>query len=500
MKRIPWRSMELSVTLISAGLLVVLVLLLHLKSRKKVCLPPGPSGLPVIGNLIQLDKRAPFKTMKKLAESYGPVITVYLGPQRAVVLVGYEAVKEALVDQADDFTGRGPVPFLVRATKGYGLAISNGERWQQLRRFTLTTLRDFGMGRKGMEEWIQEEAKHLVARINDTKASSFDPTYFLSCTVSNVICCLVFGQRFEYDDGQFLHLLQILNETLRFGSSPWGQLYNIFPRLMEWLPGQQHKAFAIMEELRDFVRRKIQEHQDTLDPSSPRDYIDCFFNRLSQEKHLSTSEFHYDNLVSTVLNLFLAGTETTSSTIRFALSVLIKYPKVQGNMQQEIDSVVCQKRSPCMEDRKSLPFTDAVIHEIQRLMDIVPMSVPRYALKDFTFRGYTIPKGTLIIPLLHSVLKEEKQWETPLSFNPQHFLDHNGNFKKNPAFMPFSAGKRSCVGESLARMELFLFMVSLLQHFTFSVHGGPDSVDLNPEYSSFANLPRRYNIIATPRC
>nr|XP_033487630.1 cytochrome P450 2F3-like [Epinephelus lanceolatus] len=491
--------MELFVTLILAGLIVALLWLFSLRSRKHVCLPPGPSALPIIGNLLQLDKRAPFKTMRQLSESYGPVMTMYMGRQRIVVLVGYDAVKEALVDQADDFIGRGPIPFLMRATRGYGLAISNGERWRQLRRFTLTTLRDFGMGRKGMEEWIQEESKHLVARVNNTKVTPFDPTFFLSCTVSNVICCLVFGQRFSYDDDHFLSLLQIIADILKFGSSPWGQLYNIFPRLMEWLPGRQHVMFAKIEKLRDFILKKIQEHQDTLDPSSTRDYIDCFLMRLSQEKHIPTTEFHHDNLASTVLNLYLAGTETTSSTIRFGLSVLIKYPKIQENMQQEIDRVIGQERCPYMEDRKSLPFTDAVLHEIQRLIDIVPMNVPHYALQDITFRGYTIPKDTLIIPLLHSVLKDEKQWETPWSFNPQHFLDQNGNFKKNPAFLPFSAGKRSCVGESLARMEIFLFIVSLLQRFTLSCPGGPDSVDLSPEYSSFANVPRRYKIIATPR-
>ncbi|XP_029301772.1 cytochrome P450 2F3-like isoform X2 [Cottoperca gobio] len=448
--------------------------------------------------MLQLDKRAPFKTMLKLSESHGPVITIYLGLQRTVVLVGYDAVKEALVDQADDFTGRSPVPFLMRVTKGYGLGISNGERWRQLRRFTLTTLRDFGMGRKGMEKWIQEEGKHLVDRINSTKATPFDPTYFMSCAVSNVICCLVFGQRFSYDDNNFLSLLQIISETLKFGSSPWGQLYNIFPWLMEWLPGQQHKVFANIEKLKEFIMKKIQEHQDTLDPSSHRDYIDCFLTRLSQEKHMPTTEFHYDNLVATVLNLYLAGTETTSSTLRFALNVLIKYPKIQEKMQQEIVDVIGKERCPRMEDRKSLPFTDAALHEIQRFMDIVPMSIPHYALQDISFRGYTIPKSTMIIPLLHSVLKGEKQWATPWSFNPQHFLDTNGNFKKNPAFLPFSAGKRACVGESLARMEIFLFLVSLLQRFTFSCSGGPDSVDLSPETSSFAHVPRKYKIIATP--
>uniref|UniRef100_A0A3Q3JIS2 Cytochrome P450, family 2, subfamily Y, polypeptide 3 n=1 Tax=Monopterus albus TaxID=43700 RepID=A0A3Q3JIS2_MONAL len=437
-----------------------------------------------------LCKVAPFSDF---SETYGPVITLYLGWQRTVVLVGYDAVKEALVDQADDFTGRGPLPFLLKVTKGYGLGISNGERWRQLRRFTLTTLRDFGMGRKGMEEWIQEESKHMRA------PTSFDPTFLLSRTVSNVICCLVFGQRFSYEDKQFLRLLHVISEVVRFNSSSWGLMYNIFPWLMEHLPGRHQTIFAKVKEIREFIQMKIQEHKETLDPSSPRDYIDCFLIRMDQEKDNPTTEFHFDNLVSTLMNLFVAGTETTSSTIRYALSVLIKYPDIQEKMQHEIDTVIGKGRCPNMEDRKSLPFTDVVIHEVQRFLDIAPFSVPHYTLHDISFRGYTIPKDTVVIPLLHSVLKEEKQWATPYSFNPQHFLDQNGNFKKNPAFLPFSAGKRACVGESLARMELFIFLVSLLQHFTFSCTDGPDSMDLIPEYSGFANIPRRYQLIATPR-
>ncbi|XP_063348493.1 cytochrome P450 2G1-like [Pelmatolapia mariae] len=489
--------MEFSATVILAGL--ILALLLFNVKRKKYRLPPGPAPLPLLGNLPQIDKNVPFKSILKFSETYGPVMTLYMGWQRTVVLVGYDAVKEALVDQADDFTGRMPVPFLLKATKGYGLAISNGERWRQLRRFTLTTLRDFGMGRKGMEEWIQEISEHLRDHIRTFKGKPFDPQFLLSSTVSNVICCLVFGERFSFEDKQFLHLLTIISKILRFISSPLGQMHNIFPWLMEHLPGYHQTIFGHVEEARDFIERKIQEHKQTLDPSSPRDYIDCFLIRINQEKDNPSSEFNYDNLVSTVLNLFVAGTETTSSTLRYALTVLIKYPKIQEKMQQEIDTVIGKDRCPRMDDRKSLPFSDAVIHEVQRFLDIVPFSLPHYALNDISFRGYTIPKDTVIIPLLHSVLKEEKQWATPRFFNPQHFLDHNGNFKKNPAFMPFSAGKRACVGESLARMELFIFLVSLLQDFTFSCDGGPDSVDLDPEYSSFASLPRTYQIIATAR-
>uniref|UniRef100_A0A672IPQ0 Uncharacterized protein n=1 Tax=Salarias fasciatus TaxID=181472 RepID=A0A672IPQ0_SALFA len=137
------------------------------KSRRRWSLPPGPTALPIVGNLLVLDKKAPFKTLLEWSKIYGPVMTVYMGPNRVVVLVGYDTVKEALVDQADDFTGRGPLAFMVRASRGYG--ISNGERWSQLRRFTLTTLRDFGMGRKGMEEWIQEVSSQLIDRIQSTK-------------------------------------------------------------------------------------------------------------------------------------------------------------------------------------------------------------------------------------------------------------------------------------------------------------------------------------------
>ncbi|KAM8903923.1 cytochrome P450 2A5-like [Spinachia spinachia] len=491
--------MDVSATVILAGLILALLWLFRVKNSRKYLLPPGPFALPLIGNLLQLDKNAPFKSILKFSERHGPVVTIHMGWQRVVFLVGYDAVKEALVDQADDFTGRGPVPILMKVTKGYGLVISNGERWRQLRRFALSSLRDFGMGRKGMEEWIQEESRHLRAQIEAYNASPFNPRFLLSCSVSNVICCLVFGERFSYEDKKFLNLLNTIYEILDFMNSPIGQLYNFFPWLMEHLPGSQHAFFSKAEKLIEFIETKLQHHKETLDSSSARDFIDCFLIRMNQEKDNPKTEFHNENLTCTVLNLFLAGTETTSATIRFALSVLIKYPDIQEKMQKEIDGVIGRSCVPSMENRKSLPFTDAVIHEVQRFLDIFPFSLPHYALHDISFRGYTIPKDTMIIPMLHSVLKAEKNWEAPQSFNPKHFLDQNDNFKKNPSFLPFSAGKRACVGESLARMELFIFLVSLVQNFTFSCTGGPDSINLIPEYSSFANLPRTYQIIATPR-
>ncbi|XP_046732073.1 cytochrome P450 2C20-like [Silurus meridionalis] len=485
-------------TFLLLGLVIALFIVLRGRNKPHN-LPPGPTALPIVGNILTLDNRAPFKTFLKWSKTYGPVMTVYLGPQRFLVLVGYDTVKEALVDNADDFVGRAPVPFVQQLLKGYGITISNGERWRQLRRFALTTLRDFGMGRKRMEGWIQEESRHLLDAMKETKSAPFDCTFFLSRAVSNIICALVFGQRFGYEDHNFLRLLQVINGVLTFGSSTGGQLYNIFPTVLHALPGKHHQIFKDVDEVRAFSKGKVQEHNENLDPDNPRDFIDCFLIRLSQEKDNPNSEFHQENLIASVLNLFLAGTETTSTTLRYALMLLIKHPEIQDQMQKEIDIVIGQERSPNMEDRKSLPFTDAVIHEVQRYIDLVPLNIPHYTTHQITFRGYTIPKDTVILPLLHSVLRDEEHWEKPWTFDPKHFLDKNGNFKKSPAFMPFSAGKRACVGESLARMELFLFLVSLLQHFTFTTPGGPESIDSTPETSGFANLPRKYQLIATPR-
>ncbi|XP_069800129.1 cytochrome P450 2G1-like [Dendropsophus ebraccatus] len=469
------------------------------KLYKKRNLPPGPTPLPVIGNLLHIKRGEMVKSLMEMGAQYGPVFTFYFGQRPVVILSGYQAVKEALIDQAEEFSGRGRMASIDKIFQGHGVVFSNGERWKQLRRFSLTTLRNFGMGKRSIEERIQEEAQCLVAAISKYKQKPVDPRNILVQAVSNVICSVVFGNRFEYEDLQFLKLLNLFSEVFVVMSSTWGQLHELIPSIMDYVPGPHHRMNPLLEKMLEFVAERVKMNEATIDLTSPRDYIDCFIAKMQQDKENPTSEFNLRNLLLTVLNLFFAGTETVSTTLRHGFLILLKYPEIQEKMHKEIDSVIGHNRSPNIEDRSKMPYMEAVIHEIQRFSDVIPMNVPHTVIRDTAFRGFIIPKGTDVYPLLCTVLRDSSQFTTPDRFNPGHFLDESGSFKKSDAFMPFSTGKRICLGEGLARMELFLFLTTILQNFTLTSETKFTESDVAPRMTGFANVPIDYKLSFVPR-
>ncbi|XP_051002416.1 cytochrome P450 2C37-like isoform X29 [Acomys russatus] len=409
------------------------------QSSERRKLPPGPTPLPVIGNFLQIDGKNINQTFTKLSKAYGPVFTLYLGGQPTVVLHGYEAVKEALIDHGEEFAGRGRLPVFDKVVKGMGVAFSSGNIWKDTRRLSLMTLRNLGMGKRSIEDRVQEEAQCLVEELRKTNGSPCDPTFILGCAPCNVICSIIFQNRFDYKDEDFLNLMQRLNENTHILSSPW-----------------------------------------------------------LQEKHNQLFNNTHEHLAATVTDLFTGGTETTSTTMRYALLLLMKHPHVTAKVQEEIDRVVGRHRSPCMQDRSQMPYTDAMIHEVQRFIDFVPNSLPHAVTCDVKFRNYLIPKGTTVIASLSSVLNDNKEFPNPEMFDPGHFLDEKGNFKKSDYFMPFSTGKRICAGEGLARMELFLFLTTILQNFKLKPLVHPKDIDTTPVLTGLASVPPSFQLCFIP--
>ncbi|XP_034528213.1 cytochrome P450 2S1 isoform X2 [Ailuropoda melanoleuca] len=483
-------------------LLLVLLLLLVLTlalSRTPGHLPPGPTPLPLLGNLLQLRPGALYPGLLRLSKKYGPVFTVYLGPwRRVVVLVGHKAVQEALGGQAEEFGGRGMLATLDGTFDSHGVFFANGQRWRQLRGCTTLALRELGMGKREGGELIQAEAQCLVEAFQGTEGRPFDPSLLLAQATSNIICSLTFGLRFPYEDEEFQAVVRAAGGTVLGVSSPWGQTYEMFSRLLKPLPGPHTQLLRHLNILATFAARQVQRHRESLDTSVPPcDIVDAFL--LKMEEQDPSTELTDKNLLMTVIYLLFAGTVTVSTTVRYTLLLLLKYPQVQERVREELTRELGAGRAPSLGDRGRLPYTDAVLHEAQRLLALVPMGVPRALTRTTCFRGYTLPQGTEVFPLLGSVLHDPEVFEQPEEFNPDRFLDADGRFRKQEAFLPFSLGKRVCLGEGLARAELFLLLTAILQAFSLESPCPLGALSLQPAVSGLFNIPPAFQLQVRPR-
>ncbi|KAK2833444.1 hypothetical protein Q5P01_017333 [Channa striata] len=482
------------------SLLVLQLLYSSFSSQDEKKEPPGPRPLHLLGNLLQLDLKRLDRSLFNLSKKYGPVFTVYIGYKKVVVLAGYSAVKQALLHHAEEFGDREVTPLFYDFSKGHGILFSNGETWKEMRRFALATLKDFGMGKRLSEGKIIEECHYLIEEFEQHKGKAFNNTQAIKYASSNIIYAIMFGKRFGYKDPILRAMVDRDDESIHLTGSPSIMLYNVFPWLGPFISNWR-KLMENVEANRVEILNKIEDLKNTLIPDMCRCFVDAFLHHKQnlEGPKSKNSQYNDDNLVYTVMNLLAAGTETTGNTIQWCLLFMAKYPDVQDQVQEEIDRVV-GSRQVQVEDRKNLPYTDAVIHESQRLANIVPMSIPHKTSRDVTFQGYFIKKGTTVFPLLTSVLYDEGVWERPQTFNPSHFLDAKGKFIRRDAFMAFSAGRRVCLGESLARMELFLFLTSLLQHFRFTPPPGvtEDELELTPVVG-FTLTPSPHQLCAVSR-
>ncbi|XP_073530062.1 cytochrome P450 2K1-like isoform X1 [Phyllobates terribilis] len=480
------------------SIILCLFFVLFFIERKKIAynFPPGPRPLPIIGNLHILDMKKPYITMHQLSKKYGPVYTLQLGVEKVVVICGYEAVKDALVNHADEFSGRAKVALLEEMYKGHGILFASNDNWRAMRRFTLSSLRDFGMGKEAIENKISEEADFLVQKFRSYKGEPFDNTMTINAAACNIIVSILLSKRFDYEDPTLLKLIKMNNEVTKLIATPMAMLYNTYPSVMRWFTSVTEKVFRNIEELHAFNQETFTNHRKQLDVNDQRNLIDSFLVKQREEKPNPKLYFTNENLTALVSDLFDAGMETTSTTLRWGLLLMMKHPEIQKKVQNEIDKVI-GSNEPQVIHRKDMPYTDAVIHEIQRFGNIVPSSISHATTQDVNFRGYLLPKGIQVIPLLTSVLYDKDHFVKADEFYPEHFLDSSGNFVRKEAFMPFSAGKRSCAGENLAKMELYMFFTRLLQNFTFKAPPGA-TLDLNPEVG-FIRYPMPYKTCAIPR-
>ncbi|NXT91927.1 CP2U1 protein, partial [Anhinga rufa] len=362
-----------------------------------------------------------------------------------------------------------------------------GPVWKEQRKFSLSTLRHFGVGRHSLEPKIIEELKYIKEEMLKHGKDPFNPFPIIRNAVSNVICSMAFGRRFNYEDVEFKTMLKNMSRALELSVNSYMILVNICPWLY-YLPfGPFWELRRTELDITAFLKKIIVQHRDTLDAANPRDFIDMYFIHAEEEKNKESS-FNEDYLFFIIGDLFIAGTDTTSNTLLWCLLYMSLYPEVQEKVHAEIEAVLGRDKVPSLTHKAQMPFTEATIMEVQRMTTVVPLSIPRMASETAVLQGYTIPKGSVIVPNLWSVHRDPNIWEKPDEFQPSRFLDENGQIIKKEAFIPFGMGKRVCMGEQLAKMELFLIFTSLMQSFTF----------VYPENAAKPSMEGRFGLTLAP--
>ncbi|XP_019629673.1 PREDICTED: cytochrome P450 2D15-like [Branchiostoma belcheri] len=474
---------EISPSQILTTVFCTVLLGVFLGRKRKKNLPPSPAGSwPVVGHLPLIGSRAPYQKLTEWRSRYGDVYSIRMGTSDVVVLNGYRAVREALVDNREVFADR-PDNYIVDGMSGWGQGIATtkwSQSYRERRRFATAALKSLGMkaGSDTVEKNVLEEVHSLRDRISETKGRPIFLSEDLSIATANVIASMVFGRRFEYDDSYIRGLTDaLLLAYIKIGDS---QAINLFP-LLRFVPIGEEVGWEALDcgrKVDDFIREEIQRHRETA-PSSgePRDFIDLCLLEIDKDKVDVTSGagLTEEHMVFMVHDLFFAGIETIHSTLLWGFLYLATHQDIQEKVQAELDSVMGQDPSSdlTLAHRPQLPYTEATLMEVQRIRYVVPLSIPHATAADVTFRGYQLPAGTTVIANLWSIHMDPEYWPDPERFDPERFLDVEGEVINNPdSFLPFSAGRRVCLGGLLAKMELFLVFASLLRHFTFQLPEG----------------------------
>uniref|UniRef100_A0A8C4NBH6 Steroid 21-hydroxylase n=1 Tax=Eptatretus burgeri TaxID=7764 RepID=A0A8C4NBH6_EPTBU len=441
---------------------------------KRLLGAPPPHRLPLLTNLWLLCCKEPLHLLlQHLAHSHGDLFSLRLGCRSLIVVSNATLAREVLLRQGRTFGGRQRmVTTDIISRGGQNIAFGDyGTGWRVHRKIVHAALYESAHGSRDMERIVCCEAGQLCSSLTKV-AKSGEPielSDMIGRAVTNVVCTIVFSAAYGEHDPELADILAynrgIIRSVARHAAVdafPWLRL---FP-----LPGLRELRCCVAT--RDaLLNRKLQQHVESLDPESPRDLMDrLLISQIKQDQGKGSTPNTYlsnDRLLMTTADIFGAGLETTATTLSWLFAFLLHHPEVQQRIQMELDEKVGRERDPRWEDHSRLPQLEAALCEVLRIRPVAPLLVPHVAMRDTIVGGYSIPCGTQVIVNMWAVHHDERQWENPEVFDPGRFLDVDGELsvKKPWSYFPFGAGPRICLGEVLARHELFIFSAWLLHRF-----------------------------------
>ncbi|XP_077991078.1 steroid 17-alpha-hydroxylase/17,20 lyase-like [Glandiceps talaboti] len=480
------------------ALLIVLLLMFKFWRDKSTAenLPPSPVTFPLVGNLPILFRNGPvWQILKGLSDRYGSIFTIYFGHKPAVILSDHTVIREAFVRQYRRFSGR-PYVYSISllSRNNSGITFSDfTPKWSGQRKCVSVALHTHingGQFGTSAETKIIEEVEHLLTNFNNKQHRAVTIAQDISLAVMNIICNMTFNERYKIDDPEFQMILQDNRDCTELLAP--GDPIDVMP-ILKIFPNKRIRMIENLVSRRDdLLQRKLREHRLTFDPENLRDITDALLKTMTQWDDNGLA-FDEDLVVMAIWEIFTAGFQTIAETLNWAMAYLVNYQEVQVKLRGEMADVIGD-RLPKWSDRASLPYLYATVLEVLRCSSISSLNAPHCTTEDTKLRGYFIPKDTMIMCNLWWVHHDPKYWKNPMKFDPARFLNAEGEVVIPQSFLPFSAGRRSCLGKQLAKMELFLFIGCLVQKFRFEDVPGKPFPDLEPMPSKLFRLVKPYDV------
>ncbi|XP_071952912.1 steroid 17-alpha-hydroxylase/17,20 lyase-like [Antedon mediterranea] len=486
--------LDISSTQLIVGFVVLFISWLYMNVRRPSGMPPGPTPYPITGSMsVLMGNDPPQRAMKEMSKVYGDIFSIKVGSYWSVVLNTYELVQEALLTKVNDFSGRPPSFIFDWYTDGQkDIAVANPTpTWKYHRLLAHTSIRKFAAG-EYLDNLHDEIRPELSKFIMSKMEKPFDPNEFIVPAIYYVIGSMCFGYKYELNDPRLVKYVDIakkLNDSFDNGWTgdfiPW----------FKYIPNPYFYAFKkIGEAMFSYVLKEVKLHTDKFDPDAPaNDLIDLLLKAqadaeaqggVDEKKKLTDT-----HLKQIIIDLFTAGIDTQNTVLHWAIGCLADNPEVQDKIKQEIDDVIGD-RPPRLSDRGKLPYTEATLMEVMRYRTPVPLALTHRAITDSSIGSYKVPEDTWVFINLWALHNDPKYWDNPDKFRPERFLDAKNAVKQRlPSFLPFSTGRRVCVGESLAKANSFMIFSWLVQNYKFvkpEDTKGPVAVHDKPRILTFA--------------
>ncbi|KAJ9539349.1 hypothetical protein OSB04_032082 [Centaurea solstitialis] len=468
-------------------------------------LPPGPNIFSFMKSIIKLGNK-PHESCAIFSKLYGPLMTLKLGTKTTIVASSPDMVKEVIYTKDRSFSGR-PVPDVSRVADHYKsslVLLPTGDKWAKLRRITKEYV--FSVQRLEVSEIMRmEKVEELIDHVNqcciNKKPVQIGDTIFT--TILNILSNIFFSMDLSrYDSISSQEFKDMMGAFMGVCEKP--NIVDYFPILRALDPqGLVRRGKVYFDKLLTFSDRIIDERLLTRLNSSPygvtassNDVLDVLLNNLDQNE----DEFNRNDMIHLFLDLFFAGTETTSSALEWAMAELIHNPEKMTRARVEVSEILKHDNRNLQEsDISRLPYLNAIIKETLRLYPPLAFLGPRKAIHDVAVEGFIMPKNAEILCNVWAMGRDPNIWSDPKVFKPERFLNVNIDYKgQDFEFIPFGSGRRICPGLNIAHKMLHIILGSLIHKFDWKLLGNTRAQDMDMEDKIGITLQKSVPLVAIP--